>query len=88
MEVLSLITADYDRGDKFTHYRQTPTLQEYVLVDAGQISVDRYRKLSPRHWDLQTYLAGEVFDLSSVDWQGSVELLYEEVQFTRKLGNR
>lgn len=81
VEVLSPSTADYDRGDKFTHYRQIPTLQEYVLIDAEHMSVDRYRRLSSRRWELQTYVAGESLDLPSVDWQAPIELLYEDVQF-------
>ena len=81
VEVLSPSTADYDRGDKFTRYRQIPTLQDYVLIDAEQISVDRYRRLSARHWDLQTYIAGEILDFTSVDWRAPIELLYEDVQF-------
>lgn len=82
VEVLSPSTADYDRGDKFTHYRQIPTLQEYVLIDAEQISIDRYRRLSARHWDLQTYIAGETLDLHSVDWQVPLDLIYEDVELT------
>lgn len=81
VEVLSPSTANYDRGDKFTHYRQIPTVQEYVLIDTHQISVDRYRRLAPDHWDLQTYSADSVLDLTSVDWQESIALLYEDVQF-------
>lgn len=81
VEVLSPSTADYDRGDKFTHYRQIPTLQEYVLISADKISVDRYRRISSRHWDLQTYIEAETLNLTSVDWQAPLELLYEEVRF-------
>ena len=81
VEVLSPSTANYDRGDKFTHYRQIPTVQEYVLIDTHQISVDRYRRLAPDHWDLQTYSTDSVLDLTSVDWQESIALLYEDVQF-------
>lgn len=81
VEVLSPSTAAYDRSDKFTHYRQLPTLREYVLMSADTISVDRYRRLSSRHWDLQTYIAAETLDLTSVNWQVPLELLYEDVQF-------
>ncbi|MEB3229720.1 MAG: Uma2 family endonuclease [Leptolyngbyaceae bacterium] len=84
-EVLSPSTADYDRGDKFTHYRQIPTLQEYLLLDANQISVDRYRRLSERRWDLQTYTAEERLDLTSVGWEGPISLLYEDVRFDGSL---
>ncbi len=36
IEVLSPSTAAYDRGEKFAQYRRIPSLQEFVLVDAGQ----------------------------------------------------
>jgi Uma2 family endonuclease len=80
VEVLSPSTAAYDQGDKFTHYRQISTLQEYVLLSADGVSCDRYRRLSARHWDLQTYIAGETLDLTSIDWQAPLDLLYEDVQ--------
>ncbi|MBW4485814.1 MAG: Uma2 family endonuclease [Tildeniella torsiva UHER 1998/13D] len=83
VEVLSPSTADYDRGDKFTHYRQISALQEYVLVSADSISVDRYRRISSRRWDLQTYIAAETLDLTSVGWQAPIEALYEDVRFTQ-----
>lgn len=80
VEVLSPSTAAFDQSDKFSHYRRLSTLQEYVLIDAEQMSVDRYRRISARHWDLQTYIAGESLDLASVNWQESLDLIYEDVQ--------
>ncbi|RMG61068.1 MAG: Uma2 family endonuclease, partial [Bacteroidetes bacterium] len=32
VEVLSESTEGYDRGEKFSYYRQLPSLQEYVLI--------------------------------------------------------
>ena len=79
IEVLSPSTEAYDRGEKFRRYRQLPTLQEYVLVDATQMGVDRFLRLSERKWELQTYSQGEILELSSIGWQGAIELLYEDV---------
>jgi Uma2 family endonuclease len=42
IEVLSPSTEAYDRGDKFTGYRQLPTLQEYLLVAQDRPSVEHY----------------------------------------------
>jgi Uma2 family endonuclease len=81
VEVLSSSTEAYDRGEKFRRYRQLPTLQEYVLVDATQMSVDRFSRLSERRWELQTYGEGEVLELSSITWKGAIKLLYEDVPF-------
>ena len=42
VEVLSPSTEAYDRGDKFAHYRQLESLQEYVLVSQDKVRVDHY----------------------------------------------
>lgn len=81
VEVLSPSTEGYDRGEKFRRYRQLPSLQEYVLIDATQMSVDRFSRLSDRKWELQSYGEGEILELASINWQGEVELLYEDVTF-------
>ena len=44
VEVLSSSTEAYDRGEKFAHYRQLTSLQEYVLVVQDQIRVEHYRR--------------------------------------------
>ena len=36
VEVLSPTTEAYDRGRKFGHYRNIPSLQEYVLISANR----------------------------------------------------
>ena len=47
IEVLSPSTEAYDRGEKFAHYRQIASLQEYIFVSQDRIS---RRALSPaRH---------------------------------------
>ena len=79
VEVLSPSTEAYDRGEKFRRYRQLSALQEYVLVDATQMSVDRFSRLSDRKWELQSYSKGEVLELTSINWQGAINLLYEDV---------
>jgi len=59
-----------------------------VLIDAEQMSIDRYRRVSTRPWNLQTYIAGESLDLISVNWESVnweefLELIYEDVQFVQ-----
>lgn len=43
VEVLSIGTAAYDRGAKFAHYRQIPTLREIALIDPDTRRADVYR---------------------------------------------
>ena len=43
IEILSPSTESYDRTQKFDHYRQLPTLQEYVLVAQNRARVSPRR---------------------------------------------
>jgi Uma2 family endonuclease len=46
VEVLSRSTASYDRGEKFDHYRQIPSLQEYVLFEQDRARAEHYLRNS------------------------------------------
>jgi Uma2 family endonuclease len=51
VEVLSETTEAYDRGDKFAHYRQLESLQEYVLIAQDRQRIERYvRQAGSREW--------------------------------------
>ncbi len=49
-EVLSPSTADYDHGKKFAHYREIPTLQDYLLIHPDQILIEHYARQSDGNW--------------------------------------
>lgn len=53
IEVLSKSTQSYDRGDKFSLYRQIPSLKEYILVGSEFIGVEHYSKQDDDTWLLQ-----------------------------------
>ncbi len=42
VEVLSPSTADYDRGEKFEHYKQLISLQEYIIVSQNRVHIEHY----------------------------------------------
>ena len=44
VEVLSPSTEAYDRGEKFVHYRQLQSLQEYILVSQDKVRVEHYSR--------------------------------------------
>lgn len=50
VEVLSPTTEKYDRGTKFRHYREIPSLQEYLLVAQDQPLVERFVRQSDGSW--------------------------------------
>ena len=81
VEVLSPGTEAKDRGEKFAHYRSSPTLQEYVLVESEKVSVECYRRGEGRLWLYTPYTAGDILPLESIAFSGSIDLLYENVSF-------
>ena len=66
IEVLSPSTAAYDRGLKFSHYRNLASLEEYVLIDLDTRSTDCYRKGANGLWVLHPFARGEAVELACV----------------------
>ncbi|MBG1265303.1 Uma2 family endonuclease [Nostoc sp. WHI] len=81
IEVLSPSTEAVDRGKKFAKYRQSPTLQEYVLVQVTQPGVEVFRRNEQRKWVLSEYNLDERLRLESVDVEIAIAHLYRQVQF-------
>ncbi|MBE9117939.1 Uma2 family endonuclease [Lusitaniella coriacea LEGE 07157] len=82
VEVLSDSTEAFDRGDKFADYQQLESLQEYVLVNVKRPRVECFRRNSERLWVLQSYTAeSETFELQSINFAGTMQSLYEDVEF-------
>ena len=46
IEVLSPSTENYDRGRKFEHYRQIPSLKEYLLVSQDEPRIEQFIRQS------------------------------------------
>lgn len=79
VEVLSPGTEAKDRGEKFAHYRSSPTLQEYVLIESEKVGVECYRRGEGRLWLYYPYIDGDVITLESIDFSFPIALLYENV---------
>ena len=79
IEVLSKSTAAYDRGGKFSHYRQLPSLEEYMLVDLDQRSADVFDKREDGLWLLHPFAKGETVTLASVGLSIGAAQLFAEV---------
>jgi Uma2 family endonuclease len=75
-EVLSPSTAEYDRTDKFDHYRHLATLRHYVLVDPKTRSVEVRSRTGDGTWDSRTSQLGEVVGLPAVSARLSVSDLF------------
>jgi len=53
VEVLSDSTEAYDRGKKFEHCRQIPTLQEYLLVSQKEPRIEQFIRQPDGRWLLK-----------------------------------
>ncbi|MCB1095810.1 MAG: Uma2 family endonuclease [Verrucomicrobiae bacterium] len=81
LEVLSASTEAYDRGRKFALYRGIPSLQEYILIDQGQILIDVYRRQSNNTWALQSYSnIDDTITLTSIDCELPIRAIYDKVE--------
>jgi len=79
VEVLSLTTEAFDRGDKFADYRSLSTIQEYVLIAQQRINVDCYRRDGEGSWVFSSFGEGDCLELASINFQCSISALYEDV---------
>ncbi len=52
-EVLSPATADYDRGTKFSSYRNIDSFREYLLISQTEPLVEHYWKTEDGVWHLE-----------------------------------
>ena len=82
VEVLSASTRDYDRGGKFTLYRDLATLQDYVLVDQAEAHVEHFHKLDDGTWLLREYrgLEGSL-RLHALEFEMPMRDIYEKVDW-------
>ncbi|HVH97285.1 MAG TPA: Uma2 family endonuclease [Enhygromyxa sp.] len=80
IEVLSPTTEAYDRGSKGTHYRQIPSLREYVLVSQDTQHIEIFRRNVSGNWSFLEAFAGESVVLESVGCTVSVDEVYKKPQ--------
>lgn len=81
VEVLSPSTEAFDRGKKFTRYRQLSSLKEYILIQSDEIGVECFRRNNEGLWVLHTYGNGDTLNLESIGFSIAVDKLYRQVRF-------
>lgn len=83
IEILSKSTINYDRGSKFTLYRDIETLKEYILVDSTGILVEKFLRHADNSWQLTEYkLLTDTFLISTVDVNFTLADIYDDVIFS------
>jgi len=81
-EVLSPTTEQADRGRKFAYYRSVPTIQEYVLVNSLEVSLELFRREKEPFWTLHFFGFDDDITLASVGVTLSVRDIYRNVVFS------
>ena len=82
IELLSKSTRNYDKGEKFTLYRDIDTLKEYLLVDTEKIYVEKHIRNADGSWQLTDYrLLENFFTIDSVQLTILLKDMYESISF-------
>jgi Uma2 family endonuclease len=82
VEVLSPTTEAFDRGDKFVGYRQSKSLQEYVLIAQDRPHVEQYVRQPDGRWLLSEAQGLQaVVDLPSIQARLALSEVYDGVPF-------
>ena len=86
IEILSLSTEQYDRGNKFRLYRDIPTLKEYILVDSESIDVEAFRINDKGLWELEEYrFLTEALSVPAMQLTIPLSEIYEGTKLIRNL---
>lgn len=81
-EVLSPSTEAYDRGKKFEHYRQIPTLREYLLVSQQEPRIEQFVRDASGVWRLHEASGLEArLELPSLEIMLSFAEVFANVKF-------
>lgn len=76
VEVLSPSTADYDRGDRFEHYKRLPSLRQYVIVSLPEHSIEVWSRTAEDAWTSTMGGDGDKVELVSIRASLDVQELY------------
>jgi Uma2 family endonuclease len=82
VEVLSDSTEAYDRGKKFEHYRQIPTLREYILVSQEEPRIEQFIRQEDGRWILSEASGLETsLDVPSLGIAVALREIFANVKF-------
>jgi Uma2 family endonuclease len=82
VEVLSDSTRDYDRGEKFQHYRTLPSLREYLTIAQDAPHIERWTRQPEDHWLLTEFSdLSQSIQVTSVDCVLSLAEVYHKVKW-------
>ncbi len=82
IELLSKSTRNYDKGEKFTLYRDIDSLQEYILIDTEKIYVEAHIRNKDNSWKLTEFKSLEnSFLINTVNLSIALKDIYDGISF-------
>jgi Uma2 family endonuclease len=82
VEVLSESTEKYDRGTKFAHYRQLPSVMEYLLVAQDRPLVERFVRQADETWVLTAFAdLAQTLSFATIPVHIPLRDIYQGVEF-------
>lgn len=82
VEVLSPSTETYDRGEKFAHYQEFVSLQDYILVAQDRMHVVHHRLIETQWVQKEFYTPDDVLTLDSIECKLPLRDIYTRVAFS------
>lgn len=84
VEVLSESTESYDQGEKFRLYKSIESFREYLLISQNTPNITLYQKHNERFWLRSDYTTGETLQITTLDFELSVDEVYQSVELKPK----
>ena len=82
IEIASPATAKVDKTDKLEEYRSIESLQEYIMVEQEQISVEQYVRKSENKWESSVLKSGNLL-LPSLKVTVALDKIYRGVEIKK-----
>ena len=82
IEVLSDSTEKYDRGQKFSFYREIPSLKEYILVSSKTMKIEKFKRLEDGNYLYIESNEHQPFPIDSIDMNLNLEDVYNKIDWT------
>ncbi len=80
IKVLSPSTARFDRGAKYLHFQQLPSLRHYVLVEQDHIGVEHRKREAGGEWKVEVFARLEdALSLDAIGCTLSLDDIYERL---------
>jgi Uma2 family endonuclease len=85
IEILSPSTKNYDRGKKFTLYKDIPPLKEYIMIDSESVWVQAFYIDDENNWKLNEHKEiSDTLNLISMGFDVALNDIYNHVRFDKE----